>query len=442
MPTNCLAESKSELRNPKLDPKSSDGKFSWYHYYAGYSPEFVKDALNHLNLSRNSTILDPWNGSGTTTQIAREMGFSVFGYDINPVMVIVAKSKMLDHDAKDALIGHLNSILNTARIYDDELFFEEEPLEIWLRPESATIFRNIERAIQEQLMSFDEYKILYDQKSLVDISCVAAFFYVGLFRALRRSLDKFLTSNPTWIKTPTTKNDSVSLLSERIYDLFGQEIHHMMNTLSPLPGNAEAFPENTTFQIDRGSSDSIPLTDGCVDAVISSPPYCTRIDYAVATKPELALLGCSMERGIRELRDQMIGTPTISKTIPDIKFEWGQACRNFLGAVIAHESKASKSYYLKYYLQYFGSIYRSLMEIDRTLVESGRCILVVQDSHYKDVHNDLPRIFLELGSSLGWDSLDNFNFTTKRTMAGLNQRSKKYRRNTKTTESVLVFQKT
>jgi len=42
------------------------------------------------------------------------MGFSAFGYDINPVMVIVAKSKMLDHGAKYALIGHLNSILNTA----------------------------------------------------------------------------------------------------------------------------------------------------------------------------------------------------------------------------------------------------------------------------------------------------------------------------------------
>jgi len=442
LPTNCLAESKSELRNPKLDPKSSYGKFSWYHYYAGYSPKFVKDALNHLKLPNNSTIMDPWNGSGTTTQIAREMGFSVFGYDINPVMVIVARSKMLDYDAREVLIGHLISVLDTARVYSAESFFDEEPLEIWLRPESAIIFRNIERAIQEQLIGDSKYKILYDEKSLNDVSSLAAFFYVGLFRTLRRSLDKFHTSNPTWIKMPSTKNDRVSLLSDQIYDLFGQEVRYMMNALSPLSCNAELFSEKTTFQIERASSDSIPLTDGCIDAVISSPPYCTRIDYAVATKPELALLGCSMERDIRELRDQMIGTPTISKTIPDIQFEWGPACRTFLDAVITHESKASKSYYLKYYLQYFDSIYRSLIDINRTLVKSGRCILVVQDSHYKDVHNDLPLMFVEMGDSLGWDSLDNFNFTTKRTMAGLNRRSKKYRRKIKTTESVLIFQKT
>jgi len=436
--TKCLNELQNELRNPKLNPSSNQGKSSWYHYYAGYSPKFVKDVLKYLDLPSDAIVMDPWNGSGTTTQVAKDMGFSAIGYDINPVMVIVAKAKMFDTDDMPNLLNKLESILTTAESYGITPFAYNEPLEIWLTPNSAAIFRNLERAMQEQLID-DEYRVLYAEKSLTRISSLAAFFYTALFRTLRRFLDAFITSNPTWIKAPQTQNDKLSPSANQIYSMIEEQIFDMMKALKS-PKNID-HSKSIQFQIERASSDSIPLLDQSINAVISSPPYCTRIDYAIATKPELALLGCSMDTDLKALRDHMIGTPTMLKAIPQVQSEWGPTCREFLDAVAAHQSKASKSYYLKYHLQYFDAIYRSLIEIERILAGSGYCTLVVQDSYYKEVHNDLPRIFTEMACSLGWDKLNQLDFNIKRTMAGCNQRAKKYRRHSKATESVLIFQK-
>jgi hypothetical protein len=81
------------------------------------------------------------------------------------------------------------------------------------------------------------------------------------------------------------------------------------------------------------------------------------------------------------------------------------------------------------------------MEIDRLLAKSGKCVIVVQDSYYKDIHNDLPKIFCEMANSIGWITIDRLNFDIKRTMASRNSRAKKYRSNSNATESVLVFRK-
>ncbi len=155
MAAKCSIEIQQVLRNPKLGSLLPSGKSSWYHYYAGYSPKFVKDVLNYLDLSPGSTVLDPWNGSGTTTQVARDMGFSVIGYDINPVMVIVAKAKMLGADVKSSSLNITSNIIKNANNYEIGPLFDNEPLETWLTPKSAFVLRSIERAIYGEFISND-----------------------------------------------------------------------------------------------------------------------------------------------------------------------------------------------------------------------------------------------------------------------------------------------
>ena len=148
-----------------------------------------------------------------------------------------------------------------------------------------------------------------------------------------------------------------------------------------------------------------------------------------------------MNKDIKDLRDSMIGTPTIIARMPEVKSRSDLASRSFLNAVEVHNSKASRSYYYRYHIQYFDAIYRSFLEIDRTLVASGKCVIVVQDSYNKDIHNDLPKIFCEMADSLGWITLDRLDFDIKRTMAGCNKKAMKYRNNSNAIESVLIFKK-
>lgn len=90
-----MTDGDQSLSTPKRSGNSAGGKASWYTYYAGFSPWFVRDVLGVLDLSKNSVICDPWNGAGTTTQVAHDLGYSVFGYDLNPAMVTVAKARLL-----------------------------------------------------------------------------------------------------------------------------------------------------------------------------------------------------------------------------------------------------------------------------------------------------------------------------------------------------------
>jgi hypothetical protein len=356
-------------------------------------------------------------------------------------MVIVAKARRLSFCHNIDLPSICGKILKKARSYRTSVCIESDGLNKWLQPRSVVVLRYLERAIQELFIesTVDRPPIRLGNQ-IAEVSSQAAFFYTALFRLLRDILNVFRSSNPTWIKTPEKLHKRLRPTADHIFSLFERHAAKMQETLK-LYQNVTCYqPKNVRVNIEVASSISIPLPDNHVHAVVASPPYCTRIDYVIATKPELALLGYSDE-DIKALRAQMIGTPTISEKIPSVSRSWGPSCEDFINKVAGHTSIASATYYLKTYLQYFSSIYISLTEISRTLEKSGYCVLVVQDSYYKDIHTNLPLIFIEMGELLGWVLNCRVDFAVKHSMVDINTKAKQYRRNTNAVESVLVFQK-
>jgi tRNA G10 N-methylase Trm11 len=192
--------------------------------------------------------------------------------------------------------------------------------------------------------------------------------------------------------------------------------------------------------LEMASSTRLPLMDRVVDAVITSPPYCTRIDYVMASAPELAFLGFNKEQW-RSLRNEMIGTLTVAPNCPDRDAKWGRTCLEFLDRVKSHKSRASDTYYLKTHLQYFSSMFTSLAEIQRVLRPGGHCVMVVQDSFYKEVRNDLATVFTEMGHSQNWSLRCRADFSKLATLARVNPRSQKYASSGSAQETVLAFQK-
>ena len=224
-----MANSQAFSHNPKRissDSTLKKSKSSWYDYYAGYSTGFVEEVLTYLKLNNDAVILDPWNGSGTTTQIAEDMGYYAIGYDINPAMVIVANARRLDPGVSASLTSLCNDLLKKAVAYQSTLHLDYEPLEAWLTPQSAVFMRNIERAIQQLLIGGQEYHPLYHDNILDLISSLAAFFYTALFRTLRKSLNPFWATNPTWIVTPQ-EEQRLDLSQEYIHQLFRNEVTEM-----------------------------------------------------------------------------------------------------------------------------------------------------------------------------------------------------------------------
>ncbi|WP_339880567.1 hypothetical protein [uncultured Algoriphagus sp.] len=426
----------AKIINPKRTSLNS-GKASWYPYYAGYSDHFVTGILNSVNLNRDSVVLDPWNGSGTTTTIANNRGFQAVGYDLNPVMIIASKACLLNKNDYTSIEPICKQIIGRANS-DKITIKEDEPLNLWLYPKSAIYIRKLERAIQRVLINDTRYSEIADAGFVNHISSIASFFYVALFRSLNGFLERFRPTNPTWIKLPKSDTERILICRELINTSFLNEVKLM---IASVMSENITLPSRSVSNISLASSCDMPISPASVDLIISSPPYCTRIDYAVATMPELTLLGYHYSSSFDTLRRKLIGASTISKMQVKPLDQWGDTCLNFLDAVFHHDSKASKSYYYKSHLQYFDSIHNSILEIERALKIGGGCILVVQDSHYKDVYNNLPMIFREMAEQVGLKHVKTEHFDSARNMAKRNPGVKKYRSHATATESVLCLKK-
>ncbi|MBX3273176.1 MAG: site-specific DNA-methyltransferase [Sandaracinaceae bacterium] len=418
-------------------PKQARGtaqRPEWFGYYAGYSTSFVDEALTYLNLDQDARVLDPWNGSGTTTDVVERRGFHGVGYDLNPAVVIVARARLLRSDVRPShrSLGKV-IVRDSARLAAAD-FLDGEPLSAWFSPKAAAALRGIERAIQRDLISPTEYVRIAAKGSLSDISPLAAYYYVALFRTVRRLLAGFKTSNPTWTRFPESPRHRLRPSTQVIHAAFDEEVERMFM------GIEEAPAVTSSAQVDLGDSTSIKLGRHEVDAVVSSPPYCTRIDYAVSMRPELAVLGMTALE-FRALRLSMLGCTILgaastSTAVPD---DWGASCAQLLDGIRRHPSHGSASYYYPTHVNYFASLFASYAEIARVLRPGGRAILVVQDSYYKELHTDLQAVTSQMCQGLGLTLELRRDYSSRNTKAAVNTRRLKYRNTADATESVLVF---
>ena len=405
--------------SPKLLNVAAYSNSYLYKYYAGYSDTFVASQINQIpTLKNDSIVLDPWNGSGTTTLVASILGLKSYGLDINPVMIIVAKSKMYYPEKHEA--DELFRIIEmNKRKRKRKLICITDPLLSWFDLNTVMSIRELELCIR-CLCGYQDESYM---KHFIDVDCVSlklSFYYVALFELLREYTSRFVASNPTWVKTATNEN-------ERIVKSYTQICEEYLCLVCILESLLNNNIDNSKSTIQLGDSKKIQLHDSSVDCVITSPPYCTRIDYAIYTRVELALMGYN-ENEFDYIRRSMIGTPTINRRTEN---EWYhcQIWGSVLNDIQAHDSKAAESYYYKTYCQYSYAIERSLSEIYRVLKAGATVTLVLQDSWFKDIHIDVPNLVCQ---SLEARMCDLISFKSERVVSNMryiNTKSKLYGNN-------------
>ncbi|WP_292530859.1 DNA methyltransferase [Mesorhizobium sp.] len=433
-------QARLKIGSPKRNKRLQTGWEGFFPYYAGFPEQFVRDILESAKLGADSVVLDPWNGSGTTTYASSQLGLKSIGIDLNPVMIIVARARLLPPSEADHLRPLAASILSQLRS-TPLVIATDDPLLSWFQPEAARLVRGIERNIRRSLVGGITKSP--DGIHLDKISGTAATLYVALFAACRRLAVSLKSSNPTWIKLPKEDDDRLDPTAYAIAHQFAQNVRGMSDALAAKQliedaAGADFTAAASTIQLSDTANMTVPASS--VDFVLTSPPYCTRIDYTAATRVELAVLGPLLKVKPRDLGRQMIGSVQVPQSMIEIDESWGRTCSSFLAGLKAHPSKASGGYYYKTHLDYFDKICRSLGRVTAALKPRGRAVFVVQDSYYKDIHNDLPQILKEMGTEAGLTFSNREDFHL-RSMSDINPGRKNYKRPAGATESVLCFTK-
>lgn len=402
--------------------KLKKGDSARYRFYAGFSPDFVKAAILGTP-GEQSIIFDPWNGAGTTTTVAAELGYKAVGIDVNPAMVVVSRARLTDDSSWKRVVA---AIPDHWEISDERT----EVLSRWLSPKAASTLRGFERALLSNCGASSTAWGYDAPEQLTSTQALAAFVMGAVTRKL---LQKFQSSNPTWIRLrvpPENRIDfSKAQLREalKLYVDGGQPFAQIKCGQEPL--------------LRLGNSETITLDNDVFDLVLTSPPYCTRIDYVVSTLPELAILGIPEWRTVEQLRAEMLGGPSRNRNSDDQgSTEVCEEISSFLQAVRQHSSKAASAYYFQFYRCYFYRYARSINRIARSMKNGGTAIIVVQDSHFKNLPvrlTDWTKRQLELA---GLRIVDQWGVAVPNPKA-LNPAALRYRTSSATIESVVIAKK-
>nr|VFK77953.1 MAG: Methyltransferase domain-containing protein [Candidatus Kentron sp. SD] len=399
----------------------------WDDYYPGYSEHFTREIIRSSGLDKSSLILDPWNGSGTSTWAASRSGFRSIGIDLNPVMKIIALARQATiHDAKV-----MKKCLGALKFIERENGGIDDPLGVWFDKTGVMILREVENGI----LGNQNYPST--REKIDSLAIVQCLMYVALFNVVRDHLRPFTCSNPTWIKKPGTDTGKISLDWVSFETEYRSALERIMEKASLIDQANLSGPSKLYIE----SSSKMSLRDEYVDLILTSPPYCTRIDYGIATLPELSMVAVGGIREIDAIRRDLMGATTVPKETGVVPEGCGRTCIEFLERVKTHPSKASRSYYHKNLARYFSTLRESVSEIARVLKRGCRAVCVVQDSFYKDIHCDLSGIVTDMAELSGLRLVGTKHFKAGSNMANVNTSGRNYRAANTAFETVLTLEK-
>lgn len=392
--------SRSAPVSSKLPSRRSGSEF--YRYYAGYPLDFAEWALGELNLPSGASVIDPWNGSGTTAAACARLGASCKGYDINPVMVHLGRARVassIDFDEAEELIDAVHGIVGKKQLVD---------------------LHGVGAAFRELPVS---------NESAHSVAIAALFPYARSLLSISK------TKNPSWFKKGATFDG----LPQGKADLFAawrrllRDVSHWRSTQND--------PDGVTISIDRGDSRKSLGRDEAFDGLLTSPPYLTRLDYVQATLPEFLLLKeFDTVPNMQRLRRSMLGSPLTSERPARSLERLPADIKKLLNRIETHSSKASATYYHRFFATYFVDLQASMRNIAKVLKEGALGCMVVQSSHYKEIEVDLAGAVISLGEEFGLRHQLTFEFDSRRSISLVNSRAHEEARKPKS-ECAVFFRK-
>ncbi|RLI80146.1 hypothetical protein DRP05_01580 [Archaeoglobales archaeon] len=226
-----------------------------YPYKGKFYPRVVRTLINAFGLKEEDTILDPFNGSGTTTHEASLMGIKSVGIDITPMGVMLARLK--------------NELLFLS--YDDLNFSFEDFIEI-LKAIHSKNWSHHNKTIENLMLViyFDTIDAFsrttrYNKKGKEGL-------FIEKFMYIKKCYEKLIRLKEKWelkfVKADIYEGDTLELKNKH-------------------PNFKEKF-----------------------DAIITSPPYYFSIDYVGKDKIAYEYLGVNM----KEIESKYLGMKnTLSK---------------------------------------------------------------------------------------------------------------------------------
>jgi hypothetical protein len=323
-------------------------------------------------------VVDPMAGSGTTVVAARFYGHRAFGFDTDPLALLISRAWSSDVNAEAVRIL-LSKTLNHARRRYPSLSSAQAYPARANRETRAFIRYWFDPTNRRQLTALSAS---IGKVSNPNIRAIlwCAFSRMIITKDAGASLAKDVShSRP---------HKAYRIAPVRPFEKFRPTIERILRS-----SNFSSGQKLPTARIRRGDARNVPLKDGVADLVITSPPYINAIDYLRGHKLSLVWMGHQIDE-IRELRSTNIGSERLRHSSADTNYRT-------TAETVVHNFTNLPQHSQSMLVQYFSDMDCVLAEISRILKRSGRAVLVVGNSTIRGIFINNSRVLTRLAKANG-----------------------------------------
>jgi DNA modification methylase len=359
------------------------GRHSWLRLTPAYSVKIVEQILDenpHIQ-----SVLDPFSGTGTTGLVASERGLKCDLWDINPLLVWLAKVKC---DIYTPLqIAHIQQISQEIIIFANKVPINN----LWFPPIS-----NIARWWSNNYL-IPLAKIFHAINHLCPIiNKERNLLYIAFCQIMIQWSNASFNHQSMSFKKPTNQ---MRLFDESEETMIYQNFIEVVKEITTNANQALASQPTIYLQDARHPSNNNQV----YDAVITSPPYVNRMSYIRELRPYMYWLGYLNEaKEAGELDWQAIGgtwgiatsrlndwTPDNAVAIPNLQ-------------TIIQKIDISSPTLGHYVHKYFVDMSCHFANIYPLVANGGHIYYVIGNSKFYDTLVPAEKIYAELMQSHGF----------------------------------------
>ncbi|PGM95305.1 DNA methyltransferase [Bacillus cereus] len=233
-----------------------------HSYPAKAVPNMIFDLLENIsNQYKVNSVLDPFVGSGTTAVEAKYMGIDFYGSDLNPLAILLSRTKVLNltnpistmKTIKDFLM-HLQDGYDNAENINMVSF---QNIEYWFKKKNIRELSYLKSSISEFLIK----RSLDIREEYALILCTAFSSTIRMSSLSRNSEFKLYRMSPS----------DIEKFSINSIDIFINNVNNIINMLE-ITRNVYKNNVHSTIELDNAKHLKF-LKDKKVDFILTSPPY-------------------------------------------------------------------------------------------------------------------------------------------------------------------------
>lgn len=367
----------------------------WVPWIAGFSSDFVRDALNRY-LDRPGTVLDPFAGVGTTIVDALLLGHRAIGFEINPYAAFACRTKA---SAYRISVESLQAeIARFEAFYRESLSYEYVP-----RSSPPAGFKTrapfYSPRVLHKVLIVQDYVNEIAERPLQDLFRLA--FAATMVRYSNYSYEPSLGRRTSAGKEEIQDFPVAQTIAQKLTEM-AEDIAWLQTHLPEKPPDAQVI-NDSFFQYPNY------LPAASVDLIITSPPYLNNYHYNRNTRPQLYWLGYVRQpQDLAALEEANFGKywQTVrEQNRIDLEFRLASTelveQLNALRALHPERGIYGGNGWANYAAAYFNDCHRFARGIYNALKPGGIALVVIGNSILQGMMIPTDRFFAEIAECVG-----------------------------------------